>query len=158
MILRSLLSIFIFLLAYACIKPPRVACEYTFASNTAKGSVNGISFQMQDGFESVEKHGVFNYYKIDLIEDEVADSNCEGKIVDTLTRLNIHTPINEGLYETVKGADIAVKLMHTDSNYLADCAAISIDEIYDTTISGKVYAHFEGDDEINGTFFIRICR
>ena len=156
--MRIIVLIALVLLLAGC-KSNRTQCDYSFSSdNRVVGQLNGLNLNFLDGIESVERHGVLSYFKIDLFEREIADSNCIGRFNDSLTRLNIHVPYKVGLYETAKGDDLAIKVMRLDSNYFSDCAAVEIISKTDTSIEGSLFAYFEGGGQLNGRFKVKICR
>lgn len=132
--------------------------KYKFKDQNLSGKIGGSAWTFADGYSDID--GGMADITLTLEQD---GEGCDMGMPEG-NRVFFYVPAAPGLYplqwDMGSSSDIqTVTLLEVDGyiNHIATEGAIEILTITETAITGRIDAHLDGDNTINGNFAVDIC-
>lgn len=138
-------------------------CEKNIANQTATGKLLGADFTFAEG-EVKENFADDTEYRYTLYGESIMGDICEFLNPDKPNGSIIFSvPKSEGTYDL--GLDTQLSVTFNDATgqsganaYVVTCGTVEITTITATTISGKLIADYDTDNNVEGTFTATLCQ
>jgi hypothetical protein len=148
---RRALVLSLFVLAGAC--GGSDAGSHAIGTGTLSGKIGGQAWSLESGetdaFLSMDDPDFFT----SLYTEAVAPCNGDGFSVAS-NQLIVMVPMTPGDHE--KSVTFVVNPQGTVKN-LITTGHVVVAEVTATTVSGGIYAHYDGDNSVDGQFQATIC-